>query len=164
MATGPGHEAAMIEGLAASLDLPVDTAVRGLLRVVCEATGMESALLLLAETPGGELHQVVTAVESLGTPRMVIGEGAVFPWSVSGCRLLQAAGRTFSPDMQRDFPDFALGRDIGLRAYVTASISAHDGRFLGTVCGIHPEPMELPSDAEAVLRLAAALITLRLRA
>lgn len=147
----------------AFLDHDLDPGVRRLLRWFRTESGMESALLRLADPAEAQLHQVVAAMDSQPAAEIVLQEGAIFPWSASGCRLLRAAGRNFSPDMHRDFPDFHLGRTIGLRAYLSAPIEVGaERRFYGTLCGIHPSPMGLPSETIAVARVVATVIGARL--
>ena len=97
------------------------------------------------------------------SPGYAIGDGDVHVWSDSFCsRMVRGEGPRIAPRAQ-EVPAYAaapIGQLVPIGGYVGIPLTAADGRLLGTLCAIDPEPLpEHYREQQPMLELQARLLS-----
>lgn len=137
----------------------IDACMPKLLSLVRQVTRMETVMILSHDHREEGLYQVVTHLDTSADHEIAIGINDDFSWESGGCKRLLEERMIFSADMQADFPDHELSRQIGLHGYLSVPIELRpEKQIVATLCAMHPTPWDLPDDSLRALPLFAEVI------
>ncbi|WP_152223546.1 GGDEF domain-containing protein [Pseudomonas sp. SCB32] len=132
----------------------VEQLTRPLLALLEKVTGMESTYLTTIDTEQGV--QRVEFARNIG--EMAIPEGLVVPWEDTLCKRALEENRLYSDDVAECWGDSDAAKALGIRTYVSAPITAQDGRVLGTVCAASSSKVARTPEVEPILKLLSGLL------
>lgn len=132
----------------------VEQLTRPLLALLERVTGMESTYLTTIDLEQGV--QRVEFARNIGP--MEIPEGLVVPWEDTLCKRALEQNRLFSDDVAECWGDSDAAKALGIKTYVSAPITAQDGRVLGTVCAASSSKVARSPDVEPILKLLSGLL------
>lgn len=132
----------------------VEQLTRPLLALLERVTGMESTYLTTIDIEHGV--QRVEFARNIG--KMEIPEGLVVPWEDTLCKRALEEKRLYSDDVAQCWGDSDAAKALGIKTYVSAPITAQDGRVLGTVCAASSSKIARTPEVEPILRLLSGLL------
>lgn len=132
----------------------VEQLTRPLLDMLGSVTGLESTYLTAIDLKADLQH--VRFARNVGD--MQIPEGLSVPWSDTLCKRALEEGRMCTSDVATCWSDSAAARQLGIQTYVSAPVRTDEGTLLGTLCAASAQRHQIPSQAEAVLKLFSNVI------
>ena len=124
-------------------------AVRELLAIVCEATGLSTTYLARAhmQTDEQEILYSHNAGDDLFVP-----EDIKLPWSEGVCSFVHA-GRApeFTDNVPRDISGSQVARLMGYQSFLSLPVFRR-GLFFGTLCGCSASPVPMTAETLEFVR------------
>jgi len=131
---------------------PLETAVRELLAIVCEATGLSTTYLARAhmQTDEQEILYSHNAGEDLFVP-----EDIKLPWSEGVCSFVhEGRAPEFTSNVPRDITGSQVAKLMGYRSFLSLPVFRR-GLFYGTLCGCSASPVTMTPETLEFVRSCA---------
>jgi GAF domain-containing protein len=131
---------------------PLEAAVRDLLAIVCEATGLSTTYLARAhmQTDEQEILYSHNAGEDLFVP-----EDIKLPWSEGVCSFVhERRAPEFTDNVPRDIAGSQVAKLMGYRSFLSLPVFRR-GLFYGTLCGCSASPVAMTPETLEFVRSCA---------
>ena len=131
---------------------PLEEAVRELLAVVCEATGLSTTYLARAHMQSDEQEILFShnAAADLFVP-----EDIKLPWSEGVCSFVHAGqAPEFTDNVPRDIAGSQVAKLMGYRSFLSLPVFRR-GQFYGTLCGCSASPVKMTARTLEFVRSCA---------
>jgi len=128
-------------------------AVGAALTTAADLLGMEVVFV-------GGLNEDEFAFERVLGDLPGVSEGVTMPRADSFCHRLLAGAPAATDDAANDpaYADAPVRTALGITSYVGVPIHAHDGRVVGTLCGIDRGRVPVPPESLNILRTLAGVV------
>jgi GAF domain-containing protein len=133
-------------------DRPFAEAVREVLGLVSEATGLSTTYLARAHMREDEQEILYSHNPQDG---LFVPEDIKLPWSEGVCSFVhEGRAPEFTDNVPRDIPDSTVARMMGYRSFLSLPVFRR-GQFYGTLCGCSARPVKVSAATLRLIRKCA---------